>query len=156
MKTKTTPNILEQENDTPLLNTSNDNDNDNDLNLNLSSMSKEELRKIAIYATQKNINTFYPYLQKYMEEYGIVGRLRESAFIAQIIHESGSFKYVRELASGEAYEGRKDLGNTQPGDGVKFKGRGLIQITGRSNYTQISKEFGIDFVNIPILLESPE
>ena len=58
-----------------------------------------------------------------MSEYEIIGRLRESAFIAQIIHESGSFKYVRELASGKAYEGRKDLGNTQPGDGQKFRGR---------------------------------
>lgn len=147
---KTTKITLKPENDIPLLDISNENI------LILPIMTKEELRKIAKYATQKNIDAFYPYLEKYMKEYDIIGRLRESAFIAQIIHESGSFKYVRELASGEAYEGRKDLGNTQPGDGVKFKGRGLIQITGRSNYTQISKEFGIDFVNNPILLESPE
>lgn len=119
-------------------------------------MLKEELKKIAKYATPRNIELFYPHLCKYMKEYEIVGRLREAAFIAQIIHESGSFRYVKELASGEAYEGRKDLGNIYPGDGVKYKGRGLIQITGRSNYTQISNAFGVDFVNNPELLEQPE
>lgn len=122
----------------------------------LITMSKEELRKIARYATEANINKFYPHLKKFMDEYEIVGKLRESAFIAQIIHESGSFRYVRELASGKAYEGRKDLGNIYPGDGPKYKGRGLIQITGRSNYTEISKEFNVDFVNNPELLEQPE
>lgn len=119
-------------------------------------MTKEELRKIAKYATQKNIDLFYPYLDKYMKEYGIINRLRESAFIAQIIHESGSFKYTKEIASGQAYEGRKDLGNIQPGDGVKYKGRGLIQITGKNNYSQISRSFEVDFINKPELLEQPE
>ena len=55
-------------------------------------------------------------------------------FLAQISHESGGGRYKEELASGTAYEGRKDLGNTQPGDGPKFKGAGYIQMTGRSNY----------------------
>lgn len=119
-------------------------------------MSKEELRKIAKYATQKNLDLFYPFFDKYMKEYEIVGKLREAAFIAQIIHESGSFKYTEEIASGEAYEGRKDLGNIYPGDGRKFKGRGLIQITGRSNYEEISKAFDIDFINNPELLEQAE
>lgn len=122
----------------------------------LINMTKEELRQIAKYATNNNIDKFYPHLKKFMSEYEIIGRLRESAFIAQIIHESGSFKYVRELASGKAYEGRKDLGNTQPGDGQKFRGRGLIQITGRFNYTEISEELNIDFINNPELLEQPE
>jgi putative chitinase len=65
--------------------------------------------------------------------------MRQAAFLAQIAHESGSLCYVRELASGQAYEGRSDLGNTEPGDGVRFKGRGLIQITGRDNYRAVSK-----------------
>lgn len=86
------------------------------------------------------------------EKYAINTPIRFAAFIAQLSHESGSFFYTEELASGSAYEGRKDLGNTQAGDGVKFKGRGFIQITGRANYTSLSKEFGIDFTTTPTLL----
>lgn len=86
------------------------------------------------------------------EKYAINTPIRFAAFIAQLAHESGSFFYTEELASGAAYEGRKDLGNTQAGDGVKFKGRGFIQITGRANYTSLSKEFGVDFVTTPSLL----
>lgn len=55
-------------------------------------------------------------------------------FLAQCGHESGGFRWVRELASGWAYEGRRDLGNTQRGDGPRFKGAGVIQLTGRNNY----------------------
>ena len=57
-----------------------------------------------------------------------------AGFLAQLAHESGQLRYMEEIASGSAYEGRRDLGNTQPGDGVRFKGRGPIQLTGRSNY----------------------
>lgn len=119
-------------------------------------MTKDQLKKIAIHATQKNIEAFLPHLNKFMLQYDIVGKLREAAFIAQVLHESGSFRYVKEIASGKAYEGRKDLGNTQPGDGPKFKGRGLIQITGRANYQSLSNDFGVDFVADPIKLEQPE
>jgi putative chitinase len=87
-------------------------------------------------------------------KYEINTKLRQIHFLAQIIHESGSFKYVQEIASGEAYEGRKDLGNYNKGDGVKYKGRGLIQITGRNNYTELSKAFGTNFIDNPILLET--
>lgn len=65
--------------------------------------------------------------------------LRIAAFLAQTAHESSSFTRVREIASGQAYEGRKVLGNIYPGDGRIFKGRGYIQITGRANYTALSK-----------------
>lgn len=92
-------------------------------------------------------------LNEAMIEFGIDTPRRIAAFLAQVAHESGSLRYVRELASGKAYEGRLDLGNTQPGDGVRYKGRGLIQITGRHNYRQCSIAlYGI----AELLLDAPE
>src|SRR5690625_1505773 len=64
---------------------------------------------------------------------------RAAMFAAQIGHESAGLVYMEELASGAAYEGRRDLGNTQPGDGRRFKGSGPIQLTGRANFTKFSK-----------------
>lgn len=118
-------------------------------------MTNEQLRQVATHATLANINTYTPLLNQYMHEYKICGAERESAFLATIIHESGHFRYTREIASGAAYEGRKDLGNIYKGDGVKFRGRGLIQLTGRSNYERASKALGVDFVSNPQLLEQP-
>lgn len=76
-------------------------------------------------------------------------------FLAQVAHESCSLVYTRELASGQAYEGRTDLGNTHKGDGVRYKGRGYIQITGRANYELLAKDLKIDCVNHPEMLEQP-
>ena len=119
-------------------------------------MTIEDLKRIAPYASAKNISIYTPLLNKYMAQYGINTQARKAAFLATILHESDSLTYTREIASGAAYEGRKDLGNIEAGDGEKYKGRGLIQLTGRSNYEQISNEFGIDFVKNPHLLEEPE
>ena len=79
-------------------------------------------------------------------------------FLAQACHETDHFKTLREYASGNAYEERVDLGNTQPGDGVKFKGRGIFQTTGRANYLQLGIKKGRRdlFINTPELLEQPE
>jgi putative chitinase len=88
-----------------------------------------------------------------VEVYEINTPLRQQHFLAQVAHESDHFQTTREYASGRAYEGRKDLGNTQKGDGERFRGRGLIQLTGRANYTAASKALGQPFVADPDLVE---
>ena len=75
-------------------------------------------------------------LNRAMATYDISTPLRRAHFLAQVCHESGGLVWNEELASGADYEGRRDLGNTEPGDGRRFKGRGLIQLTGRANYRQ--------------------
>lgn len=93
---------------------------------------------------------------RWFAEYGIMeSALRLAHFLAQLIHESGSFRYMEEIASGQAYEGRKDLGNVQPGDGKLFKGRGPLQITGRANYRRYGKKIGIDLERHPEIAALP-
>ena len=103
---------------------------------------------------------FVPVLNTAMNRYQIIGAKRVAAFIAQIGHESGQLKYVKEIwgptAAQARYEGRADLGNTHPGDASKFRGRGLIQITGRANYITCGEALALDLVNHPELLEKPQ
>jgi putative chitinase len=100
-----------------------------------------------------------PFLTAAMLEYGIAAPEDRAMFIAQVGHESGSLKYVRELwgptAQQEKYEGRADLGNVRPGDGFRFRGRGPLQITGRANYRDCGLELGFDLEAAPELLELP-
>lgn len=105
--------------------------------------------------SKSKISYFVDFLNSAMNEYEINSPLRQAAFIAQIGHESGQLHYTKELASGQEYEGRKDLGNTTPGDGIRFKGRGLIQITGRANYAACGIALKLDLINHPELLEQP-
>lgn len=92
----------------------------------------------------------------HFSEYGLLVSSRRLAhLLAQLVHESGSFRYMEELASGAAYEGRADLGNTQPGDGVRYKGRGPIQITGRSNYRVFGRKIGVDIERHPEIAAIP-
>lgn len=114
-------------------------------------LTLEQLKKI-MPRMARNPNTaakLFPFLTKAMDEASINTPLRIASFLAQVGHESGEFKYMEEIASGEAYEGRRDLGNTQPGDGKRFKGRGPIQITGRANYEAAGKALGLDLVGNP-------
>ncbi|BCT33854.1 glycoside hydrolase family 19 protein [Pseudomonas protegens] len=108
---------------------------------------------------------FVPALNAAMSKYAIITRLRMAAFIAQIGHESGQLQWVRELGS-DQYLSKYDtgtlakrLGNTPEadGDGQKYRGRGLIQITGRANYEACSEALFSDarLINTPELLEVP-
>lgn len=122
-------------------------------------MTPETLRLIMPLAG-KRADLFAKPLTDTMDEFHIDTAKRQAAFLAQIGHESGSLVYVREIASGEAYdtgELAEKLGNTPEadGDGQKYKGRGLIQITGLNNYTNLTHAFGVDFINQPELLEEP-
>jgi putative chitinase len=94
-------------------------------------------------------------MQETLARYDIVTALRIAHFLAQIAHESDGFSTTEEYASGAAYEGRSDLGNTQPGDGVRFKGRGLIQLTGRANYASYGRRIGIDLIADPAHAADP-
>lgn len=111
--------------------------------------SKEKLSVAMPRALPARINRYYEPLVKGMKKYAITTPLRMAHFVAQLGHETASFRYAEEIADGSAYEGRADLGNTQPGDGKRFKGRGLIQLTGRANYTKYSQHAGVDYVANP-------
>jgi putative chitinase len=117
-------------------------------------MTIDQLLQIMPFAKSRAALFIDP-LNATMDEFEINTPARQAAFLAQVAHESGQLLYVRELASGTAYEGRADLGNTQLGDGVKYKGRGLIQITGRNNYAALMMALDIDCLEHPELLESP-
>ena len=119
-------------------------------------ISRDELIAIMPLA-KRRAEAFHEPLDAAMFEFEIDTSDRIAAFIAQVAHESGELRYVRELASGAAYEGRCDIGNTQPGDGKRFKGRGLLQITGRANYRDASRYFFNDdtLLDAPEMLETP-
>lgn len=109
-------------------------------------LSAAVLRILMPLSTDALANKYFDPLVTAMQANAINTPLRQVHFLAQLGHESASMIYTEELASGQAYEGRKDLGNTQPGDGPRFKGRGLIQITGRANYTAYGKARSSDFI----------
>ncbi|HTD89216.1 MAG TPA: peptidoglycan-binding protein, partial [Burkholderiales bacterium] len=84
-----------------------------------------------------------------LQDYDVTTRFRIAHFLGQTCHESAGFRTTEEFATGDAYEGRADLGNTQKGDGRRYKGRGLLQLTGRANYRALGKVLKVDLENQP-------
>lgn len=119
-------------------------------------VSVEELRKLMPELSLGRAGLYAPLLSAAMAEFDIISKKRRCAFLAQLAHESVQLRYMEEIASGAAYEGRKDLGNTQPGDGKRYKGRGPIQLTGRANYRTFGNLLGLDLINNPKLAAVPE
>lgn len=96
----------------------------------------------------------------YFPRYGINTPLRLAHFLGQTCHETGGYQFLREIwgptPTQTRYEGRADLGNTRPGDGKRFLGRGLIQMTGRDNYTKASARIDVDLIADPTIAERPD
>lgn len=118
-------------------------------------LTLETLKKIYPNAADSKLKASLPYLNAAMTEFGINTKKRVAAFLAQVAVESAELKYFSEIASGAAYEGRKDLGNTQPGDGKRYKGRGVIQLTGRANYREAGKDLGLPLEQNPEIVATP-
>ena len=114
----------------------------------------DQLSLIMPLLRSEDAERYLPLLNAALEEFQINTPPRITAFIAQLAHESAQLRYFEELASGAAYEGRQDLGNTEPGDGHRFKGRGPIQLTGRANYKACGDYLGLDLISKPTLASS--
>jgi putative chitinase len=122
-------------------------------------MTPQELAA-ATGATLARATVWLPYIESAMDEFYIDLPARKAAFLAQIGHESGGLRYTIEIwgptPAQSRYEGRKDLGNTEPGDGFRYRGRGLIQTTGRNNYFRTGQALGVDLIDKPELLSTAD
>lgn len=118
-------------------------------------ITEKQLRYIMPMAKSR-ATLFLGPLNKAMALFQINTVKRAAAFLAQVAHESAELRYTEEIASGEAYEGRKDLGNIIAGDGKKFKGHGLIQITGRYNHLLLAKSLMMNLDQLLEYLKTPD
>ncbi|MEO0855054.1 MAG: D-Ala-D-Ala carboxypeptidase family metallohydrolase, partial [Cyanobacteria bacterium J06648_11] len=124
-------------------------DTENDTEPYREFVTGEQLQRIMPDARSQYIERYLAPLNAAIYEFEVGTGTRAAMLLAQLAHESGSLNYREEIASGRAYEGRLDLGNTQPGDGVRYKGRGLIQVTGRANYREIGQALGLPLEQYP-------
>ncbi len=123
-------------------------------------LSEQALAQIMPNLKADKRAAFFPFLVAAMNEFSINTPARQAAFLAQLAHESAEFRFMEEIwgptAAQRRYEGRRDLGNTQTGDGFRFKGRGPIQITGRFNYKKYGDLLGLDLIGNPQSAATPE
>ena len=103
-------------------------------------LTLEQLRAICPQTGIGKLAVFVEPLNAAFEEFGVGQGLEVAHFLAQAGQETGGFNWMVEFASGKAYEGRKDLGNDEPGEGERFKGRGIFQLTGDANYVKAGTE----------------
>ncbi|HEY8084041.1 MAG TPA: glycoside hydrolase family 19 protein [Methylophilaceae bacterium] len=124
-----------------------------------SNVTAEQIMKIMPSARASDVQRLLPHINAAMQKYDITTAPREAAFLAQVAQETGDLNYLEEIDNGtnySKYEGSKKLGNTQPGDGARFRGRGLMQTSGRANYEETGKALGVDLINHPELLLTPK
>ena len=117
----------------------------------VSGITGQQLRQIVPNLGGSRAEALSGFLNLAMAEAEISTPQRQAMFLAQLAHESGGFRYSEELASGAAYEWRRDLGNIYAGDGRRYKGRGFIQLTGRANYRAAGEALGVDLIGNPWL-----
>jgi putative chitinase len=115
---------------------------------------------VSMGVSESRATVYSASFNKYADRYGITSPLRKGHFISQALHESGYFRWSEEIwgptASQRSYEGRRELGNTVPGDGYRYRGRGIFQITGRYNYRVFGRAIGVNLEANPSLLSTPD
>ncbi len=117
-------------------------------------MTPDQLRSVMPHAGAR-ADLFAQSIDDAMTEFGITNSRRIAAFLAQVAEESGELRWTREQASGEAYEGRAELGNTHPGDGVLTRGGGLLMLTGRFNWERCGLALNLPLIANPSLVDLP-